>query len=212
MSVTKTTGADVYSVRNKGEWATIVVREWSDRRKDGTDWPRGEILINSTFGSWSQYWNAPGMRFRKFLIDLDFDYVFGRFMGHALEQYDGDATLAKLQRELLGLRRRRRICEEAARYTWNEIDSHACSMRESVEGWVNGCHAVQSECESSWAARHIPSSELSDISDLFDEPWHLTETRDHPQAVGFWHDIWPLFVTALREELEASREAAPCEN
>lgn len=211
MSVTKTTGADVYSVRNAGEWATIVVREWSDAREDGREQHRGEILINSTFGSWSQYWGAPGVRFRKFLVGLDFGYLFGRFMGLSLDQYDGDATLAKLQRELLDLRRRRSICREAARYTWNEIDSQAGRMQESVEGWVDGCHAVQSECESSWAKRSIPSHELDDISGLFEEPWLATETRDHPQAVGFWRDIWPEFVTALRAELEPAPEAA-CAN
>jgi len=210
VSVTKTTGADVYSVRNAGEWATIVVREWSERREDGTEWPRGEILINSTFGSWSQYWNAPGVRFRQFLVGLDFDYVFDRFMGRALHQFDGDKSVEGLKRDALKLRRKRWLSRKAARLVFDEIDENIST--ESVEGFINGCAAVEQECGALWNENKVRPSELDDIRSMLSEPWCRTETRYNPAALGFWRDLWPEFVAALRAELAESKEAQPCAN
>jgi len=208
MSVTKHTNVDVYSVRNRGEWATIVVREWSDQREDGSEQHRGEILINSTFGSWAHYWGAPGTRFRRFLLGLDFGYAFGKFMGLALEQYDGDASMAGLQRKVIESRRRRHISREAARFVWDQIDDHSSELRESQESFITACGHIGRECDAPWARRAISTMELDDIGEIFAEPWYLTETRDHPQAVGFWRDIWPEFCAALRAELEAEKEPA----
>lgn len=208
MSVTKHTNADVYSVKNKGEWATIVVREWSDRREDGSDWPRGEILINSTFGSWSQYWNAPGMRFKKFLIGLDFDYVFGRFMGLSLEQFDGDASVAGIQRKVLDMRRRRQVGREEARFVWSEIDERTFELSEGEQSFITACGEIRRECEQPWSPRTLSRIEMDELATIFEEPWYEIQKRDDPQAVGFWRILWPEFCGALRAELEPAKEAA----
>lgn len=208
MSVTKHTNADVYSVKNKGEWATIVVREWSDRREDGSDWPRGEILINSTFGSWSQYWNAPGMRFKKFLIGLDFDYAFGRFMGLSLQQFDGDASVAGIQRKVLEMRRRRMVGREEARFVWDEIDTRSYELSEGEHSFITACGEIHLECKEPWRSAKLSKFDLAELATIFDEPWYEIQKRADPQAVGFWRDLWPEFCGALRAELGAVKESA----
>lgn len=199
MSVTKTTGGEVYSVKNSGEWATIVVRCWADDI-DGKPWHRGEILINSTFGSWANFWNAPGMPFKRFLIGLDFDYCMQKLMGRDLQEHDGDATLQALQHRLLEMRRKRRLDKQAAAWLWSEINDRSGSLSGSVESFVDACGCIQQEASQSWNRRVLGHS-LDEIGELLAEPWYMTETRDNPQAVGFWRTIWPEFTQALRDDL-----------
>ena len=207
MSCTKITGADVYSVSNRHEWATIVVRCWQDEGADGKLRHRGEILINSTFGSWANFWSAPGMPFKRFLIGLDFGSCMQKLMGRDLQEHDGAATLKALRRSVLEARRLRRLDKKAAAWVWQEIDDRSGSLSDNVESFVSACGDIQRDAGESWN-RKLVGDCADEIGDLFTEPWYMTETRDNPQAVGFWRDIWPEFTQALRAEMAVELEPA----
>jgi hypothetical protein len=202
MSVTKTTGAEVYSVRNQGEWATIVVRSWEEPGHDGKSRHRGELLINSTFGSWSNYWSAPGESFKKFLVGLDFDYLMTKLMGREMEEYDGYATIKDLRSRMLAMRREGRLTKKRAAWLWNEIDDRHETLEHSQEGFVSACGEILSDA-GEWWNQHHTRHDTNDLNELLQEPWTHTKTRNNPAAVGFHRVIWPEFVQALQEELEA---------
>lgn len=207
MSVTKTTGAEVYSVRNAGEWATIVVRSWDELGLDGKPRHRGELLINSTFGSWSNYWSAPGESFKKFLVGLDFDYLMTKLMGRELDEHDGVATLKDLRARLLTMRRKGRLTKEGAAWLWNEIDQRHEMLEHGVEGFVSACGDILQEAGESWSHVHT-RHDADEIKELLDEPWHFTKTRINPAAAGFHRVIWSEFVKTMEDELVAETETA----
>lgn len=198
MSVTKLDSAEVYSVKNNYEFATIVVRCWDDER-DGKPWYRGELLINSSFGAWANYWNAPGIPFKQFLVSLDFHYLFTKLMGTELEVYDGDGTVKDLKKRLLEMRRKRQLNSAGAKWLWGEIQDSIDRMEASKEGFIEACSAISKDVEESWN-REL-KHDIQEIVELLADPWYQTKDKDHPQAVGFWREIWPEFVEALKTEL-----------
>lgn len=205
MSVTKTTGAEVYSVKNAGEWATIVIRSWDELGLDGKPHHRGELLVNSTFGTWSNYWSALGVSFKKFLIGLEFDYLMTRLMGRELEEHDGIATFKDLRSRVLSMRRKGRIDKGAAAWLWREMNDRHESLEGSVESFCRACGEIESEAERVWSRPHTAGFD-QEVSELFEEPWLRTKTRVNRAAAGFWRDIWPEFVRALEEEGAAEPE------
>lgn len=203
MSCTKTTGADVYSVRKNHEWATIVVREWADTEVDGKQRQRGEILINSSFGAWSQFWGAPGCRFKKFLLQISMDYAFGRFMQRdQLDEYDGDATVRSLRKRVVLARKERRISKVTAAWLRDQIDDEVERMERNADGFIEACGSILHEADQCWSPAEV-RRDIDDLRDQLDEAWYRTETRTNPQAVGFWRELWPEFTQALRAEVAA---------
>lgn len=205
MSVTKTTGAEVYSVKSAGEWATIVVRAWDEPGKDGQPWHRGELLINSTFGSWSNYWNAPGIPFKQFLVGLDFDYLMGKLLGRHVEEHDGLGTFRYLKERMLEMRRKGRIDKDGAAWLWREMNDRHESLEGSVESFVGACGDILKEAKESWSTKHTRHA-MDELSELLSESWSHTKTRVTPAAKGFWRDIWPKFIQALKLEIEEASE------
>ncbi len=90
MPVTKTK-RDCYEVRELGEWANITLNCWGnpEAKRYG-----GEIVISSSFGTWSNAWSSCSVPFKQFLAEANFDYLFTKFMGTKLDRFDGNATFA----------------------------------------------------------------------------------------------------------------------
>lgn len=194
MSVTKTTDAEVYSVRSKHEWATIMLRCWSRQANVGTPhegtYYCGEILINSTFGAWAYVWTACGEPFKQFLMHAEFDYVFTKFMGSRLEVWDGEGSTKSLRRLLLEYRRIGDLDKDEARELWDAINANESELECSSSDFVNCAERMADEIDCRGVYR------------LLSEPWEITTTKDDPQAVGFWRELWPEFTAALNAELE----------
>ena len=83
MPVIKTLRA-CYEVRDGqrcGEWANITLRCWDNPPHAGTSRTEmyycGEIVIHSSHGNWANTWTACGEPFKRFLLDVEFDYIFG---------------------------------------------------------------------------------------------------------------------------------------
>lgn len=71
---------------------------WADISIDDNG-ESGRIQIASDFGDWQYYWSACGMPFKKFLSELNIDYMAGK-MG-AGKFFDHDATLDLYRKETI---------------------------------------------------------------------------------------------------------------
>ena len=198
MSVAKST-AERYAVHTSGgEYASIVLRDWSrpvntGQGRTGTYYC-GEIQIHSSFGSWGHTWTACAVPFKEFLLDAEFEYVFIKFMGTKFRVFDGEASFKSLVERVLRSRREGEINKYEAR----DIYADMADVQEELECSSNDfCNAVF----------RLVEGRSGRVSRMFAEPWDLMCHKPDPQAVGFWRDIWPEFTTALREELAQPEHA-----
>ncbi|WP_157266495.1 hypothetical protein [Azohydromonas aeria] len=208
-SVSRDDGFTCYRVHGghgRYEWATICIREWTAGGDMVGERSRflGEILIHSSFGAWGFQWTHLGEPFREFLQHAEFDYVFTKFMGSDLQVFDGEGSVRNLRQQIVEQRRSNDITKGAARALWQEInacqneceDSNASfveQMRDIADRFNDG-YSFDSEIES------LSEAERDAVVHLLQEPWELTTTKAHPQAEGFWRDLWPAFVEYLRAE------------
>jgi len=200
MSVTKTTNAEVYSVRKDYEWATIMLRCWSRPANVGTPhegtYYCGEIMIHSSYGSWAYTWTACCEPFKASLLDAEFDYVFTKFMGTKLQVWDGEGSVKSLRGRLLDYRKWGDITKDEARALWDEIEANEAELESSSHDFVECAYRIARDIDSRGVTR------------LLSEPWELTDTQPDHQAVGFWRVLWPEFTQALRAEVAAEQEPA----
>lgn len=190
---------ETYTISANHEHATIALRCWSrtvkrhDGKPDGTYYC-GEVLINSSFGSWANTWTACGFPFKEFLAAAGFDYLFTKFMGSKLERHDGEGTLKELRRDILQQRRENRLDCAQAREVWDAVDWE----RDRIESDETSCGYALLEVASRIGDRHP-------MRDYFADPsgWPRI-TRPDCQAAGFWRELWPHFVAELEREKAAA--------
>lgn len=194
-TVTKDDGFQVYRVRNNGEWAAFVIREWRtapDPMCGGISRECGEILIHSSFGAWAHQWGHLGRPFRQWLLTAEFGYVFTKFMGNELERFDGEASVRAVFERIVHYRRENLLTKDQAREAWNEMRYFA-SQAESCESYFG-------------EAMRLVSIQIDDdhpMADYFSDPMEWPRmTRDDHQAVGFWRELWPHFINYLRNEIQ----------
>lgn len=177
-----------FTIHNNQNYGSIALRCWDNGKQGSAIAYGGEILINSSFGAWAHRWNACGMPFKKFLADINFQYLFEKLMGHGLHYFDCDGTVRYVRNEVLKYRKSRDIDAKEAREIWTGIDDYVSCQRTSQNSFIQAMQSIAYEYD-------LPCLELS-------EPWHMAQIIDNPQAVGFWHDIWPLFIAKLKQELQ----------
>jgi hypothetical protein len=195
MPVTKTT-RECYEVRDGqrgGEWANITLACW-DRpvgRGPGRDtYYCGEITIQSSFGTWGYIWTACSTPFKHFLTKVEFDYVFTKFMGTKLDRFDGEASVLKAFKWITEGRRRGEMSKHEAREAWDALDD----VRSVAECGEHDFGTAMMDVARSLDDRHP-------LHDHFADPcgWPRC-TKYDCQAQGFWRQLWPLFIEALKAE------------
>jgi len=175
-SVTKSQ-ADVFHVRTEnGEYATIFIQHGahsSNTVSAGGFW--GRIAVLSSFGTYSSYWGACGNEFPRFLAGLNFDYAMKNMTDYKHLEFDKDASIINVKREIINDRRNGEP-KELMREAWDSLvtmqdwDSRDLFIRELMD---SGCRYFNECCE--WA----------------------TVDRYRSDCVGFWEQIWPLFIGEL---------------
>ena len=189
--ITKDDPCETYQVRNKGEWATICLRQWTRESTDGHPRHCGEIMIHSSFGSWANSWGHCGTPFKSFLASLEFGYLFGKLMGTDLRKFDGEGSVKAIKQLILECRRGKRYChvsKDEAREAWDAVENSSSEAESSLDAFVR-------------VLRDVYDERIGDgLREQFEEPWNHSVDKDNPQAVGFWDHIWPEFKALLEKE------------
>lgn len=187
---------DLYRVRVDGEWASICLSDWQGADVNGRDFFGGEIQVRSSFGNFSNSWNAAGTPFRKFLQEIESDYFFSKCMGADAQLYDGEGTWREIARQVLECRQDKGLTKEEARGIWSQLMAERDRMEQSDREMVE---AVSNFDGLTQAGR-----------DLLSEPWGFICNKADPQSTEFWRVLWPEFIEQLRFETDSSSaETAP---
>ena len=166
-----------YALRSGGEYADITIREWPGG---------GSIGIQSSFGSYANTWNAVGDEpFRKFLCGLDMSYFFSKCIGSDCLEFDCEATVKEIKREIIKFRKEDEIEHGVAREIWDSLpDLNASSGYEMVDGM--GEHAFDK------MVVELYGGDRSAIPFM---------TRTKCDCRNFWEQIWPCACEVWRKEL-----------
>ena len=200
MPVTKTT-RECYEVRDGrrgGDWANITLACWDSPPQPGytrtSMYYGGEIQIHSSFGSWGHSWSSCAVPFKRFLMGAEFDYVFTKFMGTKLDRFDGEASAREVLKWIIEDRRRNGMSKAEAREAWDAFDD----VRSMAECGEHDFGTAMMDVARSLDWRHP-------MHDNFADPrgWPRA-TKYDVQAQGFWRQLWPLFIEALKTEAEQS--------
>lgn len=184
-SLTKRT-AIVYGIRiNKPHtWADITIEEWQGG---------GSFKCISDYGNYSHIWGSIGERsLREFLCSLDKHYFLKKVTEYKYLEFDCEATLAGIRKDILKYRREGEIDKELARECFDEAQPGT----------------DLSDCDNStlfWE-RLYQSSILNGAYD--GEGTNVnTQERIKPQCQGFWDIVWPVACEIWREELKSATDA-----
>ncbi|HDR9105399.1 TPA: hypothetical protein QDB04_002240 [Burkholderia vietnamiensis] len=193
LSQSKST-CELYRISRNSEYATVCISDWtvsavgaSQRTSYG-----GEILVNSSFGTFCYSWDNCAIPFKAFLLNISFESFMTKCLGSAFKRFDGLASLENVKRAILEIRREEGLSADDARDKWEELAM------------------VSDEAQScEYAFHHV----LEDIctEDAIGNSTEFVATSPCPQARGFWHELWPHFCDILKAELlsdEVSAEAA----
>lgn len=193
MSVRKTL-RECYEVRSNGEWANITLAGWERMANLGTKhegiYYCGEITIHSSFGTWGYIWTACANPFKEFLQQVEFDYAFWKFMGTKLHRFDGEASVREMFNWIIHDRKIHSLSKDQAREAWDALE-YVRSMAECGE---HDFGTAMMDVARSLDERHP-------LRDDFADPYSWPRrTKCDAQAQGFWRQLWPLFIEALKQE------------
>lgn len=189
---------EVRDGRRGGEWANITLRCWDNPPHAGTSRTEmyycGEIVIHSSHGNWANTWTACGEPFKQFLLDVEFDYIFGKFMGNNLHRFDGPATVKQIRQDILTRRRHGELTKFEAKEVWDAVDFDLERLEADEHSYGHTMLYIPNELVSTHPMR-----------DYFADPSGWPRSTHYDRAASnFWRDLWPLFTEALRMELEES--------
>jgi len=208
-TVEREDGATTYRVRADGEWATIVLFGWE--RPDGARTRHaGEILIHSSFGSWANSWSNCGSSIQEFIAQVDFQYLFLKFMGDKLYVYDGEGTYLNVLRKIRHARREAVFTKDMARFIYGHVvdAKHEIfsSLNEMVEVMREG-HRLA--CEEMFGADAFDNiCNVRALDNWFEEPWEMRARKYDEQPAGFWRELWPAYKAQLQQELKEKNDVA----
>ncbi len=181
--------AESYFILSKDrmDFARIFIYEGT--RESSEHW--GYISVISSFGNFGHSFSNTGPNpLKRFLIHLQFDYLMGKLFGPAVKEFDLEATLKSLERQVReGLKNEEMAPEEAQAF-------RAC-LKEIRESDITDPQGVM----------HL----LGKGTGRFFNDWALWEslaTKPNPQAVGFWERIWVDFVQELKRERDVKDRVA----
>lgn len=157
------------SIKGEG-WAQIVI---------DTEW--GFFATVSDWGSYSFMWTAPGCEFRKFLTELQPDYLYGKLMmGRPKnKEFDEKKTEENIRQAI-----------EDKNKEADDVHAGWEYYEEELEILSNRLPMDEANFES-WESE----TRLTDV-------WELAVYSPCHDCMGFCTKIWPRFVELLKKELE----------
>jgi hypothetical protein len=155
-------------------WANITVT------------PDGFLDIQSDYGSYSYYWHSFGENFKAFLSTCDHSYLIGKF-GKGRTQLNPGATIARVKKDVIELRKNRTIDSGQARDLWNQAD-----LLES-----NDVNSFYMEMDP----RDFDSSQVCLIRTVYDNDYSSIPIvmEDDPATCAFMEKVWPHFIEEIKK-------------
>lgn len=181
--------ATCYTVRNGWAWAYIFVRHGVGELQDGS--PRGwvNVAVISDYGSFGYCWSHIGSEpWQDFLADLDLHYAMNKMLGERFRvPLTIDEAEAKGRETILQYRREGSLDATDARKLWDGLTdaNRDGSLDSFLRSW-DDCSGGR------WYAH-----------DWWDHRWD----KVNPQAEGFWQEVWPHFVAAIKPAEPAAAAA-----
>lgn len=172
--------SETYHVQRTAGRATIVIRSWQQAGQEC-----GELLINSSYGSWGYLWERLEQPLKAMLADASFDALMGKLMAGELREFDFMASLARWSKRLRNARHARTLTADQYREAYDE----SCSAQPC--GAELFLHRLQ------------VSRPLGLQHPLWDDLASCVVSRTNPRAIAFWLRLWTPFVEQLRVELQA---------
>jgi hypothetical protein len=166
----------LYTVRLGTEWARIWITD------DGC------FTTISDYGCFGYWWGCPGREFRKFLCQVDDDYL-GRKLARGRHEFDGEESVKAIRYRICYLRREQCLTREQAQIEWNLVHPKpkGCSWMSRLGAFSNMDNEVEAH---EWY-----------LETKLDDPAEFLRYRIPMQIQMFIKRLWPLFVAQLREEL-----------
>lgn len=183
MTATLLHDTQVISVKNAGEYATFYLRTGKEEKYDWAN-----LVIDSSFGTYSHYWSSMGMPARQFLKKISFDYWATKLFGAKDVVFDVDKTIKKIHKEINEKRRELYFDKKRAR-----------ELREAatlLEGFDSDVNYFVAEFHNSELPEYI--SEDCPVS-----------YSPNPQAVGLWEKLWPEYLEMLESEYQRLNPSCP---
>jgi len=173
-------------VRNEGEYGAFFVRETARMLKPH-DWRYScELTVQSSFGTVGHYWSHMGSPAHRF-FDLDQkSYFLGKLFGDKTYEFDAKNTVRQLKKMLINDRREREVDSDLAREIWEALGD--LDEFDNLEVFYD---------------RYTEYPELMDWTTPGDIPSCQQITS---QAEGFWKQLWPEFVQAMKDEAARPRD------
>lgn len=165
---------EIYKLRGNHTWGDFVLEDLGDGK--------GQILINSDYGTWAYYWGAmgAGKGIREFLIGCDVHYLMGKF-GGSKDWFDGEASRQNFKNYLEESFKNEEINKEDYDELMEEIENSDFNSSESVY----------------W--------QMSDkMTEHFQEPFDLFVNDHEPGLTNFMKVIWPEFIRIIKEEITSA--------
>lgn len=203
MSVEKST-AEVYEVRRHGEHATMALRAWAKPVPHSTRVQHGgEVLINSSFGSFCYTWSSVAVPFKRFLLDIGYESFMRKMLGFSFTVYCMDATTELFMAHLTRKVQEGVITDVQAALVMSEyvIEMPNANLPFTPAGYVETIDTL-GEC-----TEVVKALTQEQIDEVLGAARVLQGKKPNPQAVGFWEQLWPDLVAALRKELEDAAKA-----
>ena len=172
--VTKTNTVEEYLVKDK----------YNDYAYFFCDVKNGVLSIVSNYGCMGYRWEAPGDNFKKFLIELNTDYLMNKLGKKA---FNLDKTIKNMKRWIISCRKKENCTKEEARYVWDEVISEIESLWVQDEGFFWGIINSYSKDIEKVDVHYLEGIEIS-------EEW-----TDYDKY--FINYIWKAFVEQLKQEL-----------
>lgn len=202
---TRTDGFEAYTVRAGHEWATILVRGWQGTGPDQQPREIGEILIYSSYGAWAHQWGHIGQPFKQWLLDVECDYVAGKFLGSKAYQFDGEKTVEHLCQSIIEHRRSGDLTKNDARTIWDWVEENEIELSSSESEFVR----CMGDCSRQADWKHTPPGDPwaepgpeRGARYFLEEPWDRLATSLNRDFANFWGRVWPTFIAHLKAEAQ----------
>lgn len=172
LKVNKINTIEEYLVKDEYDYAYFFV-----------DAQNGVLSIVSNYGSMGYRWEAPGNDFKKFLAELNTDYLMNKLGKKA---FNLDGTIKNMKNWIISSRREEKCTQEEARYVWDYVINEIKQYNIQDEGFFWGI--INSNLE------HIVKVD----EDYFEGIEVDSEWSDYDKY--FMNHIWKAFVKQLLNE------------